>query len=92
MSRSTWSSRLKCGWISWSVVDDGILRLDMPPDHCCDMRGAIRSAEDLCPMVWRIDTYAGGEPDTIYLRRGDKWTVTDKRLSKALFDSYPARG
>jgi len=65
--RAIWSSGLQCGWISWTVVDDGILRLDMPADNCCDMGGAIKAAEALCPMVWRIDTYAGGKPDMMYL-------------------------
>jgi hypothetical protein len=75
--RATWSNGLRCGWISWSVVDDGILRLDMPAAHCCDMRGAIEAAEALCPMVWRIDTYAGGAPDTTYVVRGSEWEAVD---------------
>jgi len=81
--RSMWSGGLQCGWISWSVVEDGVLRLDMPINNCCDMRGAIKAAEVLCPMVWRIDTYAGGNPDTMYLRVRDKWESLDKRNKHA---------
>jgi hypothetical protein len=77
--KAAWSSGLKCGWTSWSVVEDGVLRLDMPADNCCDMRGAIKAAEALCPMVWRIDTYAGGRPDTMYLLSGGGWRALDAR-------------
>jgi hypothetical protein len=85
-----WSSGLQCGWNSWTVVDDGILRLDMPDANCCDMRGAIKAAQALCPMVWRIDTYAGGEPDTMYVERGGKWHAVDQRTARLLYANYPA--
>jgi hypothetical protein len=88
--RAQWSSGLQCGWISWTVVDDGILRLDMPDANCCDMGGAIKAAQALCPMVWRIDTYAGGEPDTMYLARGSKWEAVDERAARLLYATYPA--
>jgi hypothetical protein len=88
--RAQWSSGLQCGWISWTVVDDGILRLDMPDANCCDMRGAIKTAEALCPMVWRIDTYAGGEPDTMYLLHGSEWKAVDERAARLLYATYPA--
>ena len=76
MEGSAWSSGLQCRWISWAVVDDNVLRLDMPDANCCDMRGAIKAAGALCPMVWRIDTYAGGKPDTTYWIRKGKWIST----------------
>ena len=88
--RATWSSGLQCAWTSWSVVDSGILRLDMPPDNCCDMGGAIKAAEVLCPLVWRIDTYAGGQPDTMYLLRGGEWAAVDTRDARLLYATYPA--
>ena len=88
--RAMWSSNLMCGWISWTVVDDGILRLDMPKNNCCDMGGAIKVAEALCPSVWRIDTYAGGKPDTMYLIDGTGWKAVDTRMAKILFSVYPA--
>ena len=91
--RVMWSSGLQCGWISWTVVDDGILRLDMPVDNCCDMRGAIKAAEALCPMVWRIDTYAGGEPDTMYLLQPGKvgWHAVERDRARLLYSVYPAK-
>lgn len=85
-----WSSDLQCGWLSWTVVDGGILRLDMPDDNCCDMTGAIKAAEALCPLVWRIDTYAGGKPDTMYLLRGSEWKAVDERAARRLYATYPA--
>ncbi len=88
--RAMWSSGLQSGWHSWTVVDDGVLRLDMPDANCCDMDGAIKAAQALCPMVWRIDTYAGGEPDTMYLARGSKWEAVDERAARLLYATYPA--
>ena len=70
---STWSEDLVCNWISWSVVKDGHLRLDMPELNCCDMKGAIKMAETLCPEVSCIDTFQAGKPDTSYLFVGGKW-------------------
>ena len=74
-----WCSVLACEWISWAVVGDGILRLDMPEYQCCDMRGAIKIAQVLCPLVRRIDTYAGGALDITYSRRGGEWVALDQR-------------
>ena len=71
--RAMWSSGMKCAWISWTVVDEGILRLDMPADDCCDMRGAIKAAQVLCPLVWRIDTYSGGKLDIVYVKTRGEW-------------------
>lgn len=81
--RAMWSSGLQCGWIAWRVVNDGHLALDLPDDNCCDMRGAIKAAEVLCPLVWRIDTYAGGKPDTIYAIHKGKWAAYDANSSIA---------
>jgi len=81
--RSMWSSVLQCGWVAWRVVSDGHLALDLPDDNCCDMRGAIKVAQMLCPMVWRIDTYAGGKPETIYAIHKGKWSAYDANSSIA---------
>lgn len=89
-SRPIWSNGLKCCWLSWTAVDDGILRLNLPESHCCDMRGAIKAAEGLCPGVWRIDTYAGGKPDIMYLKQGREWGVVGLRDAQLLFNCYPA--
>ena len=79
-----------CGWISWSVVDDGILRLDMPKNNCCDMGGAIEIAKTICPSVWRIDTYSGGKPDVMYMKKNSGWCALDTKMSKRLYNVYPA--
>lgn len=75
--RSMWSSDLSCGWTAWRVVDDGHLALETPSGQYCSMAGAIKAAEALCPLVWRIDTYVGGEVDTMYvLRPGrEEWSA-----------------
>lgn len=58
--------KLQCKWKCWWVIAEGELALDMPENNCCDMTGAIEIAKVLMPGVWRIATYAGGEPDTEY--------------------------
>ena len=49
----------------------GTLRLD----GCCDMSGCLRLFQQIDPEVERIDTFWSGEPDTAYIRKGDKWIV-----------------
>ena len=80
--RIQWSSALQCGWTSWRVVDSGHLALDLPPDQACDMRGAIATAESICPLVWRIDVFAGGLPDVTYWTHLGTWKVADLRRQK----------
>ena len=74
-----WSSDLQCAWTAWRVVDDGHLAVDLPVANCCDMRGAIKAAKSLCPLVWRIDTFTGGEADTTYFLHGGNWVAKDVR-------------
>lgn len=70
----TWSSALQCSWKAWRVEDDGHLILELPDGHRCDMRGTIKTAEALCPLVWRIDVISGDEPDIVYFQEaGGKW-------------------
>ena len=85
-----YSSSLQCCWVAWTVVDSGILRLDMPGINVCDMRGAIKAAEALCSAVWRIDTYSGGKPDTMYVLRKGGWECVNRRSADVLFRTYPA--
>ena len=77
--RVMWSSSLQCAWISWTVLNDGALRLDVPDHHCCDMSGAILMAEALCPLVWRVEIYADGKLDMIYVHHGGKWRAINER-------------
>ncbi len=87
---SMYSSALKCAWSRWSVVDAGILRLDMPEHQVCSMEGAIKQAEALCPMVWRIDTYSNGKPDTMYIFRNNQWQPVGNK-QRLLYRCYPAK-
>jgi hypothetical protein len=70
-----YSSALKCGWSAWRVLDDGELALDMQPDGCCDMSGAIRVAQAIMPAVFRIVTFAGDVQDTEYRLWQGKWSA-----------------
>ena len=50
----------------------GVLR--MPEANCCDMKGCIELFERIDPDVLRIETFAGGQPDTFYWRRASgRW-------------------
>jgi hypothetical protein len=77
-----------CFWSSWEVVDDGILRLNVLKENCCDMGGAIRAAEHLCPSVWRIDVYADDIPDVMYFRAGGNWKALDASNVKTFFPPF----
>src|SRR5438093_1079447 len=50
-------------------------RIDMPEGSCTDMAGAIDLIRGIDPEARRIETFAGGKPDTSYLRdvKGDRW-------------------
>lgn len=70
-----WHSDLMCQWSGWRVVNDGHLALDLPAENCCSMRGAIKVATALCPLVWRVDAYSGGEIDSVYTLEQDGWVA-----------------
>jgi hypothetical protein len=63
--RGRWSNALVCRVMS-AVYDRRTRtgRVFMAPVHCCDMSGAIKLFQQVDPRVDRIETYAGGEPDT----------------------------
>lgn len=88
--RPIWSSDLQCEWSSLSVVDDGIIRLDMPHENCCDMNGVIKVAQAIHPVVFRIDTYSGGKPDTMYVKIRNKWEAVDKGRAIFFYSIFPA--
>jgi len=54
-------------------------RLDMPAGCCCDMTGAIALFRYLHPAVERIETFAGGQPDTSYRLEAGAWTAIRPR-------------
>jgi hypothetical protein len=45
----------------------------MPENNCCDMRGCIKLFEAIATDVDRIYTFVGGEPDTVYFKKSNKW-------------------
>ena len=74
--KSMFNRDLQCGWISWRVVDDnGWLHLSVPEGECPNMSSAVKIAEMLCPIVWRVDVFSGKKPDTSYVKFGKngKW-------------------
>lgn len=76
--KSMFSRELQCGWIAWRVVDDeGWLHLSVPEGECPNMASAIKIAEMLCPLVWKIDVFSGKKHDVSYFRLGNKgeWKV-----------------
>jgi hypothetical protein len=46
-------------------------RLDFPAGNCCDMSGAISIFTAIDPDVRVIETFAGGNADTIYRLSGE---------------------
>ena len=80
MIGSTYSKILQTTFNGWRVLSDGELALDMPADCCCDMRGAIKIAENIMPAVWRIATFAGNQPDIEYRLCFDgEWLAFERR-------------
>lgn len=79
MNGATYSSKLQCAFNGWRVVDEGEIALDMPKHNCCNARGAIEIAQVIMPSVWKILTFSGGIPDTMYILIDGKWKAYDQR-------------
>lgn len=47
--------------------------LHLARGECCDMTGAIALFQHLSPNVWRIVTFAGTEPDAVYIKADGHW-------------------
>jgi hypothetical protein len=73
-----WDDRLVCR-VQPLVYDarTRIGRLDFPAGDCCDMSGAIKLFTAIDPDVLAIETFSGGEPDTVYRfnARDREWTA-----------------
>lgn len=54
-------------------------KLDMAPSQCCDMVGCVELFEKIDADVKRIDTFAGGIPDTTYKRLPSGWNAVNLR-------------
>lgn len=73
MSNSHRNDTLQCHWNSWRVIGSTTLALDMPKSNYCDMVGAISIGQDLMPNVAEIQTFVGGDIDTIYIKSDGGW-------------------
>ena len=62
-----WDERLKCH-VQQVAYDTRTRtgRLDFPEACCCDMTGAIQLFSAIDPEVPVIETFAGGEADTVF--------------------------
>ena len=58
---------------------EGTLRL--PTGCSCDMSGCLALFAGIDPNVQQIDTYAGGERDTFYVRRAGRWVAERPRTN-----------
>ena len=74
------SGALQCRWRSWRVVGPRALAVDLPPDNCTDMDGAIRVAEALMPGVRELHTFCDGAADTMYSCVGGRWQAFTAQL------------
>lgn len=72
-----WSEELQCEWEAWMPFpgDPLALGLTMPEGACCDMTGCIEVAKRIHPDVRKIITFAGGEPDTVYVLVDGEWAA-----------------
>lgn len=50
-------------------------RLHQPAGCCTDMSGVVALFRFLHPDVQKIETFAGGRPDTLYRLDGGAWTA-----------------
>jgi hypothetical protein len=74
-----WNSDLQCVLLSIEVTAPGVLRLNLPEDHCPSMGGAIRLACAVMPDVRHIDVWAGNEPDTVFfMKQLSQWIAVDR--------------
>ena len=63
-----WSDKLVSNWSKISVFAGTHMVIELHPECCCDMRGAVEIAEYLMPGVLGIDIFAGKVPINRYER------------------------
>lgn len=71
--------------------NDHFCSIYLPEGCCVDMSGATQMATDIDPECARIQTFAGGDPDTAYLIVGTMWKALPKPDDDILADD-PNRG
>ena len=75
-----WDERLMCHLQQMAYdARTGVGRLDFPAGECCHMPAALDLFTAIDPHVQVIETFSGGEPDTVYRRDGDRWTAFLRR-------------
>jgi len=73
-SEDRWDERLVCYVVSLAYDFRGRTgRLDMIAHNCCDMGRCVAIFRGIDPEVAVIETYAGGERDTIFRKQGKEW-------------------
>ena len=78
-AEGVFSEELQCFWLSWSVLGENVLRLDLPPGSCTDMAGAVQTGRALLPGVAEIYVFCDGKPDVCYARRAIKGSWVARR-------------
>ena len=83
MNNLCWNEDLVCHWSAWRVISEQHLVLELPSENVCDMGGAIKIAQSLCPDVDTIDVYSGDVLDVQYRFDSDdeKWKAFVPRRS-----------
>lgn len=70
----TYRGDLMCEVVSLTYdFENRVGTLVMEENNCCDMRACIALFELIDSGVQRINTFAGGERDTMYVKRRDEW-------------------
>lgn len=55
-----------------------LIRFHLADGNCADMDGAVDVAQQLHPLVKRIETYSGDKPDTFYITDSSgEWIAVD---------------
>ena len=73
---SNYSRLLLCEFTSWTVLEPGVLCLDLPFGNTCDMFGAIAIALMIMDGVHTIEVWEADQFQVRYVRsRGRDWTA-----------------
>ena len=73
------NEELRCGLRALQIVNEEMVRLDIPPQHSTHMSGAIRLCRSVLPTVVVIYVYAGCNLDIVYREEAGKWTAHCQR-------------
>ena len=74
--KSTYNDQLQCEFYGWRVRRFGELELHLPIGNVCSMSGAIKQAEMLMPIVFKISVFVGTDLDVMYIMSVGKPKIT----------------